>query len=106
MRADIAGLGLRAAADPSGNAQQAMSVGQSLLEQIQTTEPVGRLVITLETVVNAQSSEQDVALRNGDKLYVPQVSQEIMVLGEVQYTTSHLFARGDSRDAYIAKSGG
>ena len=39
LQADIAGLGLRAAADPSGNAQQAMSVGQSLLEQIRTTVP-------------------------------------------------------------------
>jgi len=106
LEADIAGLGLRAAADPSGNAQQAMSVGQSLLEQIRTTVPTGRLVIELDKIVAADSDEYDVALRNGDKLYVPHISQEIMVLGEVQYATSHLYASGEPRDAYIALSGG
>jgi protein involved in polysaccharide export with SLBB domain len=107
LESDLAALGLRAAADPSGNAQQAMSVGQSLLEQIRSTEPTGRLVIELDRLVGANNPEAfDIALRHGDKLYVPQRSQEIMVLGEVQYSTSHLFAAGRNRDDYIGLSGG
>ena len=106
LQADVAGLGLRAAADPSGNAQQAMSVGQSLLEQIRTTVPTGRLVIDLARIVASDSSDYDIILQDGDKLYVPHQSQEIMVLGEVQYATSHLYAKGNTRDDYIAQSGG
>lgn len=106
LESDLAALGLRAAADPSGNAQQAMSVGQSLLEQIRTTEPTGRLVIELDRLVTNGADDYDVALRHGDKLLVPQRSQEVMVLGEVQYATSHLFAPGRERDGYIGLSGG
>jgi len=106
LESDLAALGLRAAADPSGNAQQAMSVGQSLLEQIRTTEPTGRLVIELDKLVASNSEEFDVVLRDGDTLRIPQRSQEIMVLGEVQYATSHLYARGRDRDGYIGLSGG
>ncbi len=106
LEADLAGLGLRAAADPSGNAQQAMSVGQALLEQLRNTQPTGRLVIQLDKLIATDTADYDVALRNGDKLHIPQKSQEIMVLGEVQYATSHLFAPGLGRDAYIDLSGG
>lgn len=106
LESDLAGLGLRAAADPSGNASQAMSVGQSLLEQLRNTVPTGRLVIELDQLVATDVKEYDVVLRDGDKLYVPYRSQEIMVLGEVQYATSHLYSSGQSRDAYIAQSGG
>ncbi|MBT8444398.1 MAG: SLBB domain-containing protein, partial [Gammaproteobacteria bacterium] len=106
LESDLAALGLRSAADPSGNSQAAMSVGQSLLEQIRTTEPTGRLVIELDKLVASSSGELDVVLRDGDKLFVPQRSQEIMVLGEVQYATSHLYSADRNRDAYIGLSGG
>jgi protein involved in polysaccharide export with SLBB domain len=47
-----------------------------------------------------------VILRNSDVLIVPRQRQEVMVLGEVQDPTSHLFRRDMSRDDYIAQSGG
>jgi len=106
LEADIAGLGLRAAADPSGNSQEAMSVGQSLLEQLRNTVPTGRLVIELDKIVASESEEFDIILQDGDQLYVPHRSQEVMVLGEVQYATSHLYNKGENRAAYIALSGG
>lgn len=106
LESDLAALGLRTAADPSGNTQQAMSVGQSLLEQIRTTEPTGRLVIDLDKLAASGPEEYDITLRHGDALYVPRESQEIMVLGEVQYATSHLFSPGQGRDDYIDLSGG
>jgi protein involved in polysaccharide export with SLBB domain len=39
-------------------------------------------------------------------LIVPGRRQEVTVLGEVQYPTSHVFERGLKRDDYIGKSGG
>ncbi|MDH3511611.1 MAG: SLBB domain-containing protein [Gammaproteobacteria bacterium] len=107
LEADLAGMALRAAADPSGSSEQAMSVGQNLLAQLQSTEPTGRLVIDLERIISSDSGDEfDIELRDGDILMVPHRSQEVMVLGEVQYATSHLFNSGQARDDYIELSGG
>ena len=38
--------------------------------------------------------------------FIPPISQEVTVLGEVQYPTSHVFSAGLDRDDYIAMSGG
>jgi len=45
-------------------------------------------------------------LKGGDQLIVPDQRQEVTVLGEVQYATSHVYERSLTRDEYIAKSGG
>ena len=84
-----------------------MSVGQNLLLQLQSTEPTGRLVIDLDKIISGTNGDGfDIELRDGDVLLVPHRSQEVMVLGEVQYATSHLFNEGHSRDNYIDLSGG
>jgi polysaccharide export outer membrane protein len=107
LEADLAGMALRAAADPSGSSEQAMSVGQNLLAQLKSTEPTGRLVIDLEKIISSTNGDEfDIELRDGDVLMVPHRSQEVMVLGEVQYSTSHLFRDGQVRDDYINLSGG
>ena len=107
LEADLAGLALRASADPTGNAQSAMTVGQSLLEQIGNSQPTGRLVINLDAVLQAAGNpDKDIVLRDGDRLHVPYRSQEVTVLGEVQYATSHLFQDRKGRDSYIQSSGG
>ena len=55
---------------------------------------------------NPPGSSDDVILRNGDELIVPKKRQEVMVLGEVQDPTSHLYKRRMTRDDYIEQSGG
>jgi protein involved in polysaccharide export with SLBB domain len=45
-------------------------------------------------------------VREGDRLLIPQQSQEITVMGEVQSPTSHVYRAGLTRDDYIARSGG
>jgi protein involved in polysaccharide export with SLBB domain len=84
---------------------QSIAVGQSILGQLRRTEPLGRLVIDLPALL-AGNAEVDVALRDGDRLLVPEVKQEVMVLGEVQYATSHLVKGALKRDDYVAASGG
>ena len=49
---------------------------------------------------------EDVLVKDGDKLLIPKQSQEILILGEVQSPTSHVFQAGLTRDDYLAKSGG
>jgi protein involved in polysaccharide export with SLBB domain len=108
LESDLATMTLqtaRAAAIQGARVDQSVSVGQSLLGQLRRAEPVGRLVIDLPGVV-AGKLELDVVLRDGDRLMVPERRQEVMVLGEVQYATSHLYQTGLDRDGYLAASGG
>jgi polysaccharide biosynthesis/export protein len=81
------------------------SIGQGLLTQLRSTMPTGRFVIQLDQVM-AGNPAADILLRDGDELFVPVLTQEVTVLGEVQYATSHVYQRGLARDDYINKSGG
>jgi polysaccharide export outer membrane protein len=107
MQSDLAQLSLMAAQETGKDPGSALAVGNSLLASLKNTPPVGRLVINLDQSMKAApSSEQDVILKDGDRLIVPRVTQEVTVLGEVQSTTSHLYNPELSRDDYIAMSGG
>jgi polysaccharide export outer membrane protein len=107
MRLDIAEEALEAARGNSGGSASALSIGQALLDQIRAAKAVGRLVINLQSSLHAKpGSPNDIILRNGDELIVPKQRQEVMVIGEVQYESSHLFERHLSRDDYVDQSGG
>jgi polysaccharide biosynthesis/export protein len=107
MQSDLAQVALMTAQEGQGNAGQALTVGQQLLENLRDAEPVGRLVINLERSMRANPGEnQDIVLKDGDRLLVPRVTQEVTVIGEVQSPTSHLYSDGLSRDDYIRMSGG
>jgi protein involved in polysaccharide export with SLBB domain len=87
------------------NASNTITTGQSLITQLRTAVATGRLVIRLNDIVGGVM-EADVVLKNGDQLLVPDQRQEVTVLGEVQYATSHVYDRTLNRDDYIGKSGG
>lgn len=107
LQSDLASAALQAAAANQGQAGQALTVGQSLLNQLKTTKAVGRLVIDVDGVLNASpGSASDVVLREGDQLIIPKQKQEVTVIGEVQSATSHLYRANLSRDDYIGLSGG
>jgi protein involved in polysaccharide export with SLBB domain len=113
MQRDLAALSLEAisltAATASGagaaSATQGLTIGNQLVSQLRESKPVGRLVIDLNRVMNGKKSE-DVLVRDGDRLLIPKVTQEITILGEVESPTSHVFHAGLTRDDYIQKSGG
>ncbi|HEV8331078.1 MAG TPA: SLBB domain-containing protein [Steroidobacteraceae bacterium] len=107
MESDVAQFSLMTAQETGKDASQALTVGHTLLANIRNATPVGRLVIDLRRSMSAQAgSEQDVVLKDGDRLMVPRVTQEVTVVGEVQSATSHLYRAELSRDDYIALSGG
>ncbi|MBT8100525.1 MAG: SLBB domain-containing protein [Gammaproteobacteria bacterium] len=97
---DLTSLSLADAAQ-----SEAISTGQGLLRQLRETEPTGRLVIDLDDIV-AGSASDDIVLRDGDVLRIPQIPQSVTVLGEVQYGSSHLFDSSLDRSDYIFRSGG
>jgi protein involved in polysaccharide export with SLBB domain len=86
---------------------QALAIGQQLMTQLRQLKPVGRLVIDVNRITKGRpGASGDVLVRDGDKLLIPKQTQEILILGEVQSPTSHVFEAGLTRDDYLAKSGG
>lgn len=107
MQSDVAQFSLQTAQETGKDAGQALAVGQSLLADLRNAKPVGRLVINLNESAKAKpGSEQDIILKDGDRLVVPRITQEVTVIGEVQSTTSHLYNPSLSRNDYIQMSGG
>lgn len=107
LKSDVTSMALMAARAGQASATTEFNVGQSLLSQIKATKAVGRLVIDLQSAIDAQpGSADDIALRSGDELVIPRLRQEVMVLGEVQSPASQLFRSETSRDDYISQSGG
>ena len=105
LESDLTSLSLQLA-DSGGS--ETLSTGKALLDQLRTTEAVGRLVINTRHLADT-ASDRDVArieLRDGDRLLVPPRSQVVTVIGETQQNTSHLYVPSTSRNDYIDLSGG
>ena len=106
LEADLISLSLQ---NVGAGGAETLSTGAALLDQLRSTEPVGRLVIDLDQLAARAPTEElvdDIDLRNGDRLLVPIQSQVVTVIGEVQQNTSHLYQTGLSRDDYLEMSGG
>jgi polysaccharide biosynthesis/export protein len=107
MQSDLAALSLQAAAANQSGASQALVAGQNMLEQLKDAQPVGRMVIDLPGLLSSGTgSPRNVDLRDGDELMVPQIRQDVTVIGEVQNATSHQYREGLSRSDYLNLSGG
>lgn len=77
---------------------------KTLLDELTASEAIGRLVVNLTAILDG--SHDDVKLKDGDVLVVPEYRQEVAVLGEVQQPTAHLFRAGFDIHDYINLSGG
>ncbi|MDH5325931.1 MAG: SLBB domain-containing protein [Gammaproteobacteria bacterium] len=87
---------------------QSVAMANSLLKQLRQTQAMGRLVVNLNEInwTENEPGEYDVVLKDGDKLFIPTNTQEVTIIGEVQQSTSHLYAEDKDRDDYINLSGG
>jgi protein involved in polysaccharide export with SLBB domain len=108
MQADLTTLALQSTQGQEGkNAGEALAIGQNLLAQLRSTEPLGRLVIDVRRAIASPGrAEDDVQLRPGDTLTIPRIRQYVTVIGEVENPTSHIWKHDLSRDDYIELSGG
>lgn len=89
--------------------EEAITVGNQVLAEVRATAPMGRLVIDLPSILKADGKDRegrDVTLKAGDVLYIPEASQDVMVMGEVYYPTTHLWEGGQNWVDYINLSGG
>jgi polysaccharide export outer membrane protein len=104
LQKDLSALQLEAA-NAQKAAPQDTETLESLLADVRSSKPLGRLVVDLNAVQQGDPN-QNVVLQDGDILKVPQMTQSVSVIGEVQFATSHLFSESLSVKDYIARSGG
>jgi protein involved in polysaccharide export with SLBB domain len=74
------------------------------IEKLKNIPSLGRIVVSLKDIMAGNSA--DIVLKHRDTLSIPTISQEVTVIGEVYYSTSHLYNIDLNVDDYIASSGG
>lgn len=104
LQGDLLGVQLQGDGVGGQNAERAQQV-EDLLEEVQNSRPVGRMVIDLASVLGNENY-QTIRLQDGDRLTVPTIPQAVSVFGEVQFPTSHLHQPGLTVDDYLERSGG
>lgn len=106
IESDLASLALQAA-NEDADTLKAQSAGSALLTKLRNTRATGRLVIDVPAMIATPDKEDyKVLLKQNDELLIPDITQGVTVLGEVQFPTSHLFSANLNRDDYLNRSGG
>ena len=107
LKSDVARLEAKSAANASTDQiSKAQAAGAQILEKMDTVQSSGRLVISLEDILDKKKNVEDIVLKEGDKLVVPPLQQEISILGEVNHPTSYMYSKKYSGLEYLKKSGG
>ena len=77
---------------------------QKLMEKLQDRLAIGRLVIDLRGILNG--SVDDVLLKDGDRLVIPEYSEEVSIIGQVQWPSSHQYDSRLKVNDYVKLAGG
>lgn len=77
----------------------------TMLRQLESQQPVGRLVIALDAII-AQPEALDLDVEDGDVLYIPRANNTVSIMGEVQHASSHRYKDDLTVDEYIRLAGG
>ena len=98
---------------PEGDADQknakltAIAETDTTVQQLQANPPIGRVVIHIQPDLREwRGKPQDVAVRDGDVLFVPKKSGYVMVNGQVFNATAISYQPGRSAKWYLSQAGG
>jgi len=80
------------------------ALGENILSDLVSTQAQGRLVINLPEIL--EKNEKIIELKDKDRLVIPVKSNEVTVVGEVQFPTSHMYFNKKDVFDYIDISGG
>lgn len=88
--------------DKAFNKAQADSLLQMKMD-LGTTYPVA---VNLEKAMANPGCSEDIVLREGDRVEIPQYSNTIKISGEVSYPISMNYKKGETLNYYIKRAGG
>jgi protein involved in polysaccharide export with SLBB domain len=101
------GTTLKTASDDPVAQQASMLQWKDTLQKLQSTPPVGRLVIHISSNPKRwANSPSDIQLRAGDTLFIPKRPNFVMVDGAVYNQTAITFKPGKSASWYLQQAGG
>lgn len=94
-------------ADQKNAKLTAIAESETTLQELQANPPVGRVVIHIRPDVKEwRNSSADVAVRDGDVLFVPKKAGYVMVNGQVFNPTAVGYLPGRSAKWYLSQAGG
>jgi len=94
-------------ADQKNAKLTAIGQTESVLQQLQASAPIGRVVIHIQPDVKEwRDTPNNVAVRDGDVLFVPKKAGYVMVNGQVFNPTAIGFQPGRSAKWYLSQAGG
>lgn len=77
-----------------------------LLVQIKNAKPSGRVIAEFDLDVISSNPSTDTILEDGDRIFIPQLTQQVFIQGEVSNSGAIRYSPGKDIDYYIGKSGG
>ena len=76
-----------------------------VLNDLTNIEPIGRMVIDLPDIIAGIASE-DIEVKGGDMLVIPDITPAVSVIGEVFVSTTYRFDKSLTVEDYIKLAGG
>jgi len=86
--------------------EASLGAAKRVLEQMKQTKALGRLVIRLKDIKTMERDDFNLTLTDGDKLFVPQQSDQVTVIGQVYNSTALLYRKGLNASDYVDAAGG
>ena len=86
-------------------ANQDSAIGNLLL-QLKETEPTGRIIAEFDLDLIKNYPSLDTILEDGDQLFIPQITQQVFVQGEVGNSGAIRYSPNMDIEFYINKAGG
>ena len=77
-----------------------------VLIQIKNSKSTGRVIAEFDLDIISSDSSKDTILEDGDRLYIPQLTQQVFIQGEVSNSGAIRYVPGQDIDFYINMSGG
>jgi len=79
---------------------------EGLVEKMKTVKALGRIVLEMPVYAASVQDLPDIALEDGDRLFIPSMSSTVSVMGTVYNHNTFIFKEGSTINDYLEKAGG
>ena len=77
-----------------------------MLMKLKDSETTGRVIAEFDLGIISSNPSQDTILEDGDRIFIPQLTQQVYIHGEVSNPGAIRYTSGKDIDYYLNKSGG